>query len=120
MAYLRRRKAVRAVKDAVGRAMTLTRTTGVCDVAQETYKTPEVQWWGLPVGLTFIVSSIAATFYVNLGQESFVNGLIGAIALLVLAAGIVSLGAFIYSVIGRSIAETEAKNYIPGPTGPTH
>jgi len=85
----------------------------VCDVAQETYKIPEVQWWGLPVGLTFIVSAIAATFYVNLGDDTFLNGLIGAIALPVLGLGIISLGAFIYSVIGRSIARTEAKNFIP-------
>lgn len=82
-------------------------------MAQETYKIPEVQVWGLPVGLTFIVSAIAATFYVNLGQETFINGLIGAIALPLLGAGILSLGAFIYSLIARSVAPTEAKNFVP-------
>lgn len=83
-------------------------------MAQETYKIPEVQLWGLPVGLSFIVAAIAATFYVNLGEATFVNGLIGAIALPLLGLGIVSLGAFIYSLIHRSVARTEAKRFIPG------
>lgn len=82
-------------------------------MAQETYKIPEVQWWGLPVGLTFIISAVSATFYVNLGNDTFVNGLIGAIALPVLGLGIVSLGAFIYSVIAHSVGRTEAKHFIP-------
>lgn len=82
-------------------------------MAQETYKIPEVQWWGLPVGLTFIVSAVAATFYVNLGNDTFLNGLIGAIALPALGVGIISLGAFIYSVIAHSIAPKEAKHFIP-------
>lgn len=82
-------------------------------MAQDTYKIPEVQWWGLPVGLTFIVSAIAATFYVNLGEESFTNGLIGAIALPVLGLGIVALGAFIYSIIAHSVGRKEAQRYIP-------
>ncbi len=81
---------------------------------QETYKMPEVQWWGLPVGLAFIVFAIGLTFYVNLGQDTFLNGLVGAIALPMLGAGIVSLGAFIYSVIHSSVAATEAKRFIPG------
>ncbi len=93
-------------------------TAGVCDVAQQTqtYKIPEVQLWGLPVGLVFIVAAVGATFYVNLGQDTFINGLIGAIALPVLGLGIFSLGSFIYSLIARSVAETEAKNFIPSNT----
>ncbi|HEX8996202.1 MAG TPA: hypothetical protein VF812_09240 [Ktedonobacterales bacterium] len=82
-------------------------------MAQETYKIPEVQVWGLPVGLTFIVSAIAATFYVNLGEDTFVNGLVGAIALPLLGLGIISLGAFIYSLIARSVARSEARRVIP-------
>ncbi|HET9110151.1 MAG TPA: hypothetical protein VFN78_04930 [Ktedonobacterales bacterium] len=82
-------------------------------MAQETYRVPEVQWWGLPVGLTFIVSAIAATFYVNLGEASFTNGVVGAIALPVLALGIVSLGAFIYSIIAHNVGKTEAPKFIP-------
>lgn len=82
-------------------------------MAQEMYRIPEVQWWGLPVGLTFIVSSIAATFYANNGEAGFTNGLIGAIALPVLALGIVSLGAFIYSIIAHNVGKTEAPKFIP-------
>jgi hypothetical protein len=112
LAYLRRRKAIvrwrrRRSRNDPGA------TAGVCDVAQETYKVPEVQWWGLPVGLTFIVSAIAATFYVNLGYDSFLNGVIGAIALPMLGLGIVSLGAFIYSIIAHNVGKTEAKRFIP-------
>jgi hypothetical protein len=99
--------------DAGGRATTLPRKTGVCDVAQETYKIAEVAWWGLPVGVVFTVSSIAATMYVNQGNDTFTNGLVGAIALPVLALGMLSLGAFIYSIIARSVARTEAKRFIP-------
>ncbi len=84
-------------------------------MAQETYRIPEVQWWGLPVGLTFIVSAIAATFYVNLGEASFINGLVGAIALPVLGLGIISLGAFIYSIIAHNVGKTESQKFIPGP-----
>ena len=85
-------------------------------MAQETYRIPEIQWWGLPVGLTFIVSAVAATFYVNQGNDTFVNGLVGAIALPVLGLGIVSLGAFIYSIIAHSVGRTEAKRFIPEAT----
>ncbi len=82
----------------------------------QTYKIPEVQLWGLPVGIVFIVAAIAATFYVNLGQDTFINGVIGAIALPMLGLGIFSLGSFIYSLIARSVANTEAKNFIPSST----
>ena len=82
-------------------------------MAQETYPKPEVQLWGLPVGLTFIVAAIALTFYVNLGQEGLTTTIIGIVALPMLGAGIVSLGTFIYSLIRRSIYTTEAKNFIP-------
>ncbi len=85
-------------------------------MAQETYKIHEVQWWGLPVGVVFIVSSIAATLYANQGNDTITNGVVGAIALLVLAFGIFSLGAFIYSIIARAVARTEAKNFIPEAT----
>jgi hypothetical protein len=85
----------------------------VCDVAQDTYKIPQVQWWGLPVGIVFICSAVAATFYVNQGNDTFTNGLIGAIALPVLALGIMGLGAFIYSVIARGVARGEAPRYVP-------
>jgi hypothetical protein len=81
----------------------------VCDVAQETKQIPELQVWGLPVGVTFIVTAVAMTLYVNLGQDTFLNGLIAAIALPVLSIGIVSLGTFIYSIIRRSVAEGEAE-----------
>lgn len=82
-------------------------------MAQETYKIHEVQWWGLPVGIVFIASAVAATLYVNQGNDTFTNGVVGAIALLVLAFGIFGLGSFIYSIIARAVARTEAKNYIP-------
>jgi hypothetical protein len=85
----------------------------VCNVAQDTYKIHEVQWWGLPVGIVFIASAIAATLYVNQGIANAVTGLIGAIALLILSFGIFGLGSFIYSIIARAVARTEAKNYIP-------
>ncbi|HEY8323583.1 MAG: hypothetical protein ACHQ1E_02920 [Ktedonobacterales bacterium] len=82
-------------------------------MAQDTYKIPQVQWWGLPVGIVFICSAVAATFYVNQGNDTFTNGLIGAIALPVLALGITGLGAFIYSVIARGVARGEAPRYVP-------
>ncbi|HEU5344805.1 MAG TPA: hypothetical protein VFU60_10695 [Ktedonobacterales bacterium] len=85
-------------------------------MAQETYKVPQMQWWGLPVGVVFIVSAVAATFYVNQGINDATTGFIGAIALLVLALGITSLGAFIYSIIARGVARTEAKNFVPEAT----
>ena len=82
-------------------------------MAQDTYKIPQVQWWGLPVGIVFICSAVAATFYVNQGNDTFTNGLIGAIALPVLALGITGLGAFIFSVIARGVARGEAPRYVP-------
>lgn len=82
-------------------------------MAQDTYKIPQVQWWGLPVGIVFICSAVAATFYVNQGNDTFLNGLIGAIALPVLALGEIALGAFIYSIIARGVSRTEAPHYVP-------
>lgn len=82
-------------------------------MAQDTYKIPQVQWWGLPVGIVFICSAVAATFYVNQGNDTFLNGLIGGIALPVLALGEVALGAFIYSIIARGVSRTEARHYVP-------
>ncbi len=79
-------------------------------MAQETYKIPEVQWWGLPVGITFIVSAVALTFYVNRGDVTFLNGVIGAIALPLLGAGLASFAAFIYSIITHGAAPGEAKH----------
>jgi len=83
----------------------------VCDVAQETYPKPEVQLWGLPVGLSFIVAAIALTFYVNQGVDEPLTTIVGIIALPMLGAGIVSLGAFIYSLIRRAVYPTEAKRF---------
>lgn len=80
-------------------------------MAQETYPKPEVQLWGLPVGLSFIVAAIALTFYVNLGQEGPMTTFIGIVALPMLGLGIVSLGAFIYSLIRRAVYPTEAKRF---------
>lgn len=85
-------------------------------MAQETYKIPELQWWGLPVGITFIAAGIAATMYVNQGIESFTTGVIGAIALLVLCAGIMSFGTFVYSIIAKGVSRSEAKRFIPEST----
>jgi hypothetical protein len=85
----------------------------VCDVAQDTYKVPQVQWWGQPVGIIFICTAVAATLYVNQGNDTFTNGVVGAIALPVLALGEIALGAFIYSIIHRGVARTEAPNYVP-------
>lgn len=82
-------------------------------MAQDTYKIPQVQWWGLPVGIVFICSAVAATFYVNQGHDTFLNGLIGGIALPALALGEVALGAFIYSIIARGVSRTEAPHYVP-------
>ncbi|MGH2504036.1 MAG: hypothetical protein ACRDID_16130 [Ktedonobacterales bacterium] len=82
-------------------------------MAQDTYKIPQLQWWGLPVGIVFICSAVAATFYVNQGNDTFTNGLIGAIALPVLALGLTGLGAFIYSIIARGVARGEAPRYVP-------
>ncbi len=80
-------------------------------MAQETYPKPEVQLWGLPVGLSFIVAAIALTFYVNLGENTPTTTIIGIIALPMLGAGIVSLGSFIYSLIRRAVYPTEAKRF---------
>lgn len=82
-------------------------------MAQDTYKIPQLQWWGLPVGIVFICSAVAATFYVNQGNDTFTNGLIGAIALPVLALGLIGLGSFIYSIIARGVARSEAPRYVP-------
>lgn len=82
-------------------------------MAQETYKIPQVQWWGLPVGVVLTASAIAATMYANLGINDMTTNIVGIIALPVLACGITGLGAFIYSIIARGVSRTEAKNYIP-------
>lgn len=79
----------------------------------DTYKIPEIRWWGLPVGLSFIVGGAAATFYVNQGITGTLTGMIGAIAFLILVAGIIAFGAFCYSIIARGVGKTEAKRYIP-------
>jgi hypothetical protein len=79
----------------------------VCDVAQESYPKPELQLWGLPVGLSFIVGAIAATFWVNQGVADMTNTIVGILALPALGFGIVSLGAFIYSLIRRSVYHHE-------------
>lgn len=79
----------------------------------DTYKVPEIRWWGLPVGLSFIVAGAAATFYVNQGVTGTTTVMIGAVAFLVLVAGIISFGAFVYSIIAHGVGKTEAKSYIP-------
>ncbi len=80
---------------------------------EDTYKVPEIRWWGLPVGLSFMVGGAAATFYVNQGITGTQTVIIGAIAFLVLVAGIIAFGAFVYSIIARGVGKTEAKTYIP-------
>lgn len=80
---------------------------------EDTYKIPEIRWWGLPVGLSLMVAGVGATFYVNQGVSDATTGLIGAIAFLVLVSGIIAFGAFVYSIIARSVGKTEAKHYIP-------
>lgn len=78
-------------------------------MAQESYPKPEVQLWGLPVGLAFIVGAIAATFWVNQGVNDMTNTVVGILALPSLGFGIVSLGAFIYSLIRLSVYQHEVK-----------
>lgn len=78
-------------------------------MAQNTPKYPEVQWWGLPVGLTFIVAGVALTMWVNRGINDATTAVVGAFALPLLGLGILGLGAFIYSVIVRSAAPGEQK-----------
>lgn len=80
---------------------------------EDTYQVPEIRWWGLPVGLSFMVGGGAATFYVNQGVDDFMTGVIGAIAFLVLVAGIIAFGAFVYSIIAHGVGKTEAKAFIP-------
>lgn len=76
-------------------------------MAQESYPKPEVQLWGLPVGLALIVGAIAATFWVNQGVDDFTNTIIGIVLLPTLGLGIISLGAFIYSLIRLSVYKHE-------------
>lgn len=80
---------------------------------EDMYTIPEIRWWGLPVGLALMVAGVAATFYVNQGITDTTTGVIGAIAFLVLVAGIISFGAFVYSIIAHNVGKTEAKRYIP-------
>jgi hypothetical protein len=80
---------------------------------EDTYRIPEIRWWGLPVGLALIVAGVAATFYVNQGIVDTTTGVVGAIAFLVLVAGIISFGAFVYSIIARGVGKAEAQRYIP-------
>ncbi len=80
---------------------------------EDTYKIPEIRWWGLPVGLSFIVGGIGGTFYVNQGITGTQTIVIGAIAFLVLITGIITFGAFVYSIIAHNVGKTEAKTYIP-------
>ncbi|HEX9036756.1 MAG TPA: hypothetical protein VF808_07165 [Ktedonobacterales bacterium] len=80
---------------------------------EDTYRIPEIRWWGLPVGLAFMVGGGAATFYVNQGITGGLTGLVGAIAFLVLVTGIIAFGAFVYSIIAHGVGRTEAKTYIP-------
>lgn len=79
----------------------------------DTYKVPEIRWWGLPVGLSFIAGGAAATFYVNQGVTGAATDFIGAVAFLILVSGIIAFGAFVYSIIARGVGKTEAKHYIP-------
>lgn len=80
---------------------------------EDTYTIPGIRWWGLPVGLAFIVGGGAATFYVNQGINDATTSVIGAVAFIVLVAGIIAFGAFVYSIIAHGVGKTEAKNYIP-------
>lgn len=80
---------------------------------EDTYRIPDIRWWGLPVGLTFMVAGFAATLYANQGVADTMTWLVGAIAFLVLVAGIVAFGAFVYSIIAHGVGKTEAKTYIP-------
>jgi len=80
---------------------------------EDSYKISEIRWWGLPVGLSFMVGGAAGTFYVNQGIVGAQTILIGAIAFLILVAGIIAFGAFVYSIIAHGVGKTEAKSYIP-------
>ena len=80
---------------------------------EDTYTIPEIRWWGLPVGLSFMVGGGAGTFYVNQGIVGTQTILIGTVAFLILVAGIISFGAFVYSIIAHGVGKSEAKNYIP-------
>ena len=79
----------------------------------DTYTIPSIRWWGLPVGLAFMVGGGAATFYSTQGVNDFMTGVIGAIAFLILVAGIIAFGAFVYSIIAHGVGKTEPKSYIP-------
>jgi hypothetical protein len=81
---------------------------------EETYIIPEIRWWGLPVGLSFIAGGGAATFYANQGISGLTSELVGAAAFLGLVAGIVAFGAFVYSIIAREVGKTEAKQFASG------
>jgi hypothetical protein len=80
---------------------------------EDTYRIPDIRWWGLPVGLTFMVAGFAATLYANQGVTDAMTWIVGAIAFLVLVAGIVAFGAFVYSIIAHGVGKIEAKTYIP-------
>ncbi len=80
---------------------------------EDTYKIPQIRWWGLPVGLAFMVAGAGGTAYVNQGIQGMQTIVIGAIAFLVLVAGIIAFGAFVYSIIARGVGKAEAKTYIP-------
>lgn len=81
---------------------------------EDTYRIPEIRWWGLPVGLTFIVAGFAATLYANQGiNDDVMTFVIGGIAFLILVAGIIAFGAFVYSIIAHGVGKIEAKHYIP-------
>jgi hypothetical protein len=81
---------------------------------EQTYKINEISWWGLPVGLSFIGAGFVGTSYVNQAVASVTTGSIGAVSFLVLVAGLISLGAFVYSIITREVGKTESKHFIPG------
>jgi hypothetical protein len=80
----------------------------------QTYKISEIRWWGLPVGLSFIVAGFVGTNYANQSVASVTTGAVGAVSFLVLVAGLVALGAFVYSIITHEVGKTESKHYVPG------
>lgn len=81
---------------------------------EQTYKINEISWWGLPVGLSFIVAGFAGTYYVNQGISGVSTEIIGALAFLGLVAGIISFAVFVYSIITREVGKGESKRFIPG------
>jgi hypothetical protein len=66
------------------------------------------------VGLSFIGGGIVGTFYVNQAVASVTTGSVGAVSFLVLVAGLISFGAFVYSIITHEVGKTESKHFIPG------